>query len=87
MSERRGGFAATVRNVLVPVAMAVAAGTLGVVVATRPAAAASTEEAGYTCKDTDKCHDGSAKCCDDTTFDHCTTQCPICTGTGCEDES
>jgi hypothetical protein len=56
-----------------PVAVAVAGALLGTAAAPSTAKAASVD--GWTCYLTDACHAGSAACCDDVKFDHCTTMC------------
>jgi hypothetical protein len=72
------------RGLITPLVVAITAGFLGATVAVRPAAAATTEHSGWSCFETDACHEGNAECCDDKSFDHCTTMCDGCGGTGCQ---
>lgn len=68
-----GRSASSLRSVILTAVIAVGSAALGLAVAARPAAA-STLRAGWTCYQTDLCHAGSQPCCDDWTFDHCTTE-------------
>lgn len=63
------------RKIRLPVAVAVGGAMLGTAAVPMTARAATAEVSGWTCYQTDKCHSGTAACCDDTSFDHCTTMC------------
>lgn len=63
----------SLRQLIAIVMVAASAGLAGATLGAQPAVAASTETSGWTCHDTDWCHAGSAPCCDDWSFDHCTT--------------
>jgi len=81
MSDRRARLKSRVLNAMAIVAVTVCAAAAGSAAA--PAAAAaqpSHEMSGWTCRDTDLCHAGTAECCDDPTtveeLTHCSTLCP-----------
>lgn len=68
------------RSLGIAAAVAVIGALAGLAAAPRTAAASTTERAGWTCFETDRCHSGTADCCDDPDknkdLTHCTTVCP-----------
>jgi hypothetical protein len=76
----------TLRKFVFPVAIIIGGWALGSTLAAPSARAASSERAGYKCSTNDACDSGTRPCCDDTTFEHCTTMCPLCTPNPCDDE-
>lgn len=65
------------RRVLLASCVTTAGVVAGLAFASQPLAASTRASTGYTCFGTDMCHAGGAQCCDDVTFDHCTTNCTI----------
>lgn len=65
------------RRALMASIITTVAAIAGLTFGSQPVAAATRASAGYSCFGTDMCHAGGAQCCDDVSFDHCTTNCTI----------
>jgi hypothetical protein len=70
----------SVRTIAAAIGMALGGAVLGLGVAPETASASSAEMTGWTCYETDSCHEGTSPCCAnyqeiDPILGHCSTMC------------